>query len=39
MKKVFNLTKGSILKKLLLVALPVLLTSISQIAYNLTDMF
>ena len=39
MKKVFNLTEGSILKKLLLVALPVLLTSISQMAYNLTDMF
>ncbi|MBI9008842.1 MAG: MATE family efflux transporter [Tenericutes bacterium] len=39
MKKVFNLTEGSILKKLLLVALPVLLTAISQMAYNLTDMF
>jgi putative MATE family efflux protein len=39
MKKVFNLTEGPILKKLLLVALPVLLTSISQMAYNLTDMF
>ncbi|MCK5731600.1 MAG: MATE family efflux transporter [Tenericutes bacterium] len=39
MKKIYNLTEGSILKKLLLVALPVLLTSIAQMAYNLTDMF
>ncbi len=39
MKKVFNLTEGNILKKLILVALPVLLTSIAQMAYNLTDMF
>lgn len=39
MKKVFDLTEGSIIKKLLLVALPVLLTTISQMAYNLTDMF
>ena len=34
-----DLTKGSILKKILLVALPVLLSSIAQMAYNLTDMF
>ncbi len=39
MKKVRNLTQGSILKNLLIVALPVLLTTISQMAYNLTDMF
>ncbi|MCK4552041.1 MAG: MATE family efflux transporter [Tenericutes bacterium] len=39
MKKIYNLTEGSILKKLLLVALPVLLTSVAQIVYNLTDMF
>ncbi|MFA5006173.1 MAG: MATE family efflux transporter [Candidatus Izemoplasmatales bacterium] len=34
-----DLTKGSILKKIVLVALPVLLSSIAQMAYNLTDMF
>lgn len=39
MKNVYDLTEGSILKKLLLVALPVLLTTITQMAYNLTDMF
>lgn len=39
MKKVFNLTEGSILKNLLLVAMPLLLTAVSQMAYNLTDMF
>lgn len=39
MKKIYDLTEGSILKKLLLVALPVLLTTITQMAYNLTDMF
>ncbi|XMB73135.1 MATE family efflux transporter [Mycoplasmatota bacterium WC30] len=39
MKKIYDLTEGSILKKLLLVALPVLLTTIAQMAYNLTDMF
>jgi putative MATE family efflux protein len=37
--KVFDLTEGSIIKKLFLLALPVLLTTISQMAYNLTDMF
>lgn len=39
MAKVYDMTKGSIIKNLVLVALPVLLTSISQMAYNLTDMF
>jgi putative MATE family efflux protein len=39
MKKIYNLTDGPIIKKLLLVALPVLLTSLAQMAYNLTDMF
>lgn len=39
MTKARNLTEGSILKNLLIVALPVLLTTISQMAYNLTDMF
>lgn len=32
-------TKGSIFQTLFRIALPVLLTSISQMAYNLTDMF
>ncbi|MCK7486917.1 MAG: MATE family efflux transporter [Bacillus subtilis] len=32
-------TQGSIFKNLFAIALPVLLTSISQMAYNLTDMF
>jgi putative MATE family efflux protein len=35
----YNTTEGSILRKLLAIAIPVLLTSISQMAYNLTDMF
>ncbi len=39
MSKIYDLTEGSILKKLFFIALPVLLTSISQMAYNLTDMF
>jgi len=39
MSTVYNLTEGSIFKKLFNIALPVLLTSISQMAYNLTDMF
>ncbi|PKL00945.1 MAG: hypothetical protein CVV56_03830 [Tenericutes bacterium HGW-Tenericutes-1] len=39
MAKMYDMTKGSIFKNLLVVALPVLLTSISQMAYNLTDMF
>ena len=39
MKKKIDLTTGSILKKLLIVAIPTLLTSIVQMSYNLTDMF
>jgi len=39
MKSKIDLTSGSILKKLLIVAIPSLLTSIVQMAYNLTDMF
>jgi putative MATE family efflux protein len=39
MGKIYDLTKGSIFKKIMAIALPVLLTSISQMAYNLTDMF
>ncbi|MDD3126832.1 MAG: MATE family efflux transporter [Candidatus Izemoplasmatales bacterium] len=39
MSKIYDLTHGSIFKKIMAIALPVLLTSISQMAYNLTDMF
>jgi putative MATE family efflux protein len=39
MKKKIDLTTGNILKKLLIVAIPTLLTSIVQMSYNLTDMF
>jgi len=39
MKRVFNVTEGPILKKMLMLALPILLTTLSQIAYNLTDIF
>ncbi|KFZ26969.1 MAG: Multidrug export protein MepA [Candidatus Izimaplasma bacterium HR2] len=39
MKKKIDLTTGSILQKLLIVAIPTLLTSIVQMSYNLTDMF
>ena len=39
MKDKIDLTSGSILKKLLIVAIPTLLTSIVQMTYNLTDMF
>lgn len=39
MNKKFDLTKGNIIKDLLLVALPTLGTSLIQMAYNLTDMF
>lgn len=39
MKKKIDLTKGSIMQKLLIVAIPTLLTSVIQMAYNLTDMF
>ncbi|MFA7076358.1 MAG: MATE family efflux transporter [Candidatus Izemoplasmatales bacterium] len=39
MNRVFNVTEGLILKKMLILALPILLTTLSQIAYNLTDIF
>ncbi len=39
MKKKIDLTTGNILKKLLIVAIPTLFTSIIQMSYNLTDMF
>ncbi len=39
MKKKIDLTTGNILMKLLIVAIPTLLTSLAQMAYNLTDMF
>lgn len=39
MSKIYDLTQGSIFKRIMAIALPVLLTSISQMAYNLTDMF
>ncbi|MDT8336773.1 MAG: MATE family efflux transporter [Candidatus Izemoplasmatales bacterium] len=39
MTKVFNVTEGPILKKMLILAFPILLTTLSQIAYNLTDIF
>ena len=39
MKNKIDLTTGSILKKLLIVAIPTLFTSIIQMTYNLTDMF
>lgn len=39
MKNKIDLTSGSIVKKLLIVAIPTLLTSIVQMTYNLTDMF
>ncbi|MCD6482141.1 MAG: polysaccharide biosynthesis C-terminal domain-containing protein [Candidatus Izimaplasma sp.] len=39
MKNKIDLTSGSILVKLLIVAIPTLLTSIVQMTYNLTDMF
>ncbi|MBN2876449.1 MAG: MATE family efflux transporter [Bacilli bacterium] len=39
MKKKVDLTEGSILKNLFIVALPILLTTISQMVYNLTDLF
>ncbi len=39
MKKQGDLTSGGILKKLLLVAIPIMGTSLLQMAYNLTDMF
>ncbi len=39
MKKVNNVTQGKIFKKLVLLAIPILLTTLSQMAYNLTDIF
>jgi len=38
MSRINNLTEGSIFKKLLFIAVPILLTSISQMAYNIIDM-
>ncbi len=35
----YDLTQGGILKKLLLVAVPIMGTQLMQMAYNLTDMF
>ncbi len=35
----FDLTQGGILRKLLMVALPIMGTQLMQMAYNLTDMF
>ena len=34
-----DLTQGSILKKILLVAMPIMGTQLLQMTYNLTDMF
>lgn len=39
MSKKIDLTTGNIIKKLLIVASPVVLTSLVQMAYNLTDMY
>ncbi len=39
MKRKIDLTTGNILLKLLIVAMPTLLTSLVQMTYNLTDMF
>ena len=39
MKSKIDLTSGSIVAKLLIVAIPTLFTSIIQMTYNLTDMF
>lgn len=39
MKNTYDLTRGGILKKLLLVAVPIMGTQLMQMAYNLTDMF
>ena len=39
MKTKYDLTEGGILKKLLLVAVPIMGTQLTQMAYNLTDMF
>src|SRR5690554_4794357 len=37
--KTYDLTQGSILKKLLRVAVPIMGTQLMQMTYNLTDMF
>lgn len=39
MKNRYDLTQGNILRQLLLVSLPVMGTSLVQMAYNLTDLF
>jgi len=39
MKKINNVTQGPIFQKLVLLAIPILLTTLSQMAYNLTDLF
>ncbi len=39
MKVKIDLTKGSIIKKIFIVAVPMLLASLVQLAYSLTDMF
>jgi len=39
MKNKIDLTTGNILRKLLIVAIPTLLTSVVQMSYNLTDMY
>lgn len=39
MKKINNVTTGPIFEKLVLLAVPILLTTLSQMAYNLTDIF
>ncbi len=38
-EQAFDLTQGNILRKLLLVAFPIMGTQLMQMAYNLTDMF
>jgi len=39
LKRKIDLTEGSILKKILIVAVPTLLTSLMQMTYNLVDIF
>ena len=39
MNNKYSLTEGGILKKLLLVAVPIMGTHLMQMAYNLTDLF
>ncbi|HZK01348.1 MAG TPA: MATE family efflux transporter, partial [Anaerovoracaceae bacterium] len=38
-QKTYDLTEGGILRKLLLVAVPIMGIQLMQMAYNLTDMF